>query len=30
MGKIQIDEMRYQSQVQLVGIGPKPKTEEKK
>ena len=29
-GKIQIDEKRYQVQVQLVEIGSKPKTEEAK
>jgi len=28
MGKIQIDEKRYQVQVQLVEIGSKPKAEE--
>jgi hypothetical protein len=30
MGKIQIDEKRYQVQVQLVEIGSKPKSEEAK
>jgi hypothetical protein len=30
MGKIQIDEKRYQVQVQLVEIGSKPKAEEEK
>jgi hypothetical protein len=30
MGKIQIDEKRYQVQVQLVEIGSKPKAEEAK
>ena len=30
MGKIQIDDKRYQVQVQLVEIGSKPKTEEAK
>jgi hypothetical protein len=30
MGKIQIDEKRYQVQVQLVEIGSKPKTEAEK
>ena len=30
MGKIQIDEKRYQIQVQLVEIGSKPKAEEEK
>jgi hypothetical protein len=30
MGKIQIDEKRYQVQVQLVEIGSKPKTDEAK
>jgi hypothetical protein len=29
MGKIQIEEKRYQVQVQLVEIGSKPKAEEK-
>ncbi len=28
MGKFQIEEKRYQAQVQLVEIGSKPKTEE--
>jgi hypothetical protein len=30
MGKIQIDEKRYQVQVQLVEIGSKPKADEEK
>ena len=30
MGKIQIEEKRYQVQVQLVEIGSKPKAEEEK
>ena len=30
MGKLQIDEKRYQVQVQLVEIGSKPKAEEAK
>ena len=30
MGKIQIDDKRYQVQVQLVEIGSKPKAEEEK
>jgi hypothetical protein len=30
MGKIQIDDKRYQVQVQLVEIGSKPKADEKK
>ncbi len=30
MGKLQIDEKRYQVQVQLVEIGSKPKAEEEK